>query len=244
MATTAQTYLAGQGHGPAGPSQHGGANDPHQGDPDESQGGDSGGAHEGEGLPEGTAPIDETYYHCSGPASAFEQEFDPHVCSYDDLFEHFLPTIVQANSAHGDGEEAANMIHEAIQTVSAATGVEDVVLLCMIMQESTGNCFVPTTIDADGQPTGGLLQCSGAAGVDTQGGELTQDIVEHMISVGAQHLKSNLDQAQGNVYEALRLYNSGSVAADGDLSSPNSVGTPSYVNDMANRFHGWISGGN
>jgi soluble lytic murein transglycosylase-like protein len=65
-----------------------------------------------------------------------------------------------------------------------------------------------------------------------------------MISVGAQHLKGNLDQAQGNVYEALRLYNSGSVAADGDLSSPNSVGTPSYVNDMANRFHGWISGGN
>ncbi|KIV87596.1 hypothetical protein PV11_03130 [Exophiala sideris] len=101
-------------------------------------------------LPTGTAPIDETYYHCSGPATAFEQEFDPHVCSYDDLFTHFQPTIEQANQPHGDGDEAANFIHEAIQTVIAepdCEGVEDVVLLCMIMQESTGNCYVPVSFE-------------------------------------------------------------------------------------------------
>ena len=61
-------------------------------------------------IPEGTAPIDETYYHCSGPATAFEQMFDPHVCSYDDLFTHFQPTIEQANQPHGDGEQAANFV--------------------------------------------------------------------------------------------------------------------------------------
>jgi hypothetical protein len=65
-----------------------------------------------------------------------------------------------------------------------------------------------------------------------------------MVQAGTQHLESCIQQATGNnIYEALRLYNSGSVAADGDLSSPNSVGTPSYVNDVANRFHGWIDGG-
>ena len=65
-----------------------------------------------------------------------------------------------------------------------------------------------------------------------------------MVQVGTQHLKQSLDQQKGNVYEALRVYNSGSIASDGDLSSPHSVGTPSYVTDMANRFHGWINGGN
>ena len=65
-----------------------------------------------------------------------------------------------------------------------------------------------------------------------------------MINAGTQHLKQCLDQQHGNVYEALRMYNSGAIAADEDLSSPHSVGTPSYVNDVANRLHGWISGSN
>ena len=61
-------------------------------------------------LPEDSAPIDEAYYHCNGPSSNFRQMFNEHVCSYDDLFNNFHPTIVQANSTHGDGEEASDMV--------------------------------------------------------------------------------------------------------------------------------------
>ncbi|KAI1624823.1 hypothetical protein EDD37DRAFT_608298 [Exophiala viscosa] len=182
-------------------------------------------------IPRGTAPINETYYHCSGPATAFEKMFDPRVCSYGHLFKHLQPTIEQAKKPHGDGEQAANLIHEAIHTVVAkpdCKGVEHIVL---------------TTIDADGQGTGGLLQCSGCTGV-APGGTLRQDIVTDMIHAGALHFKQNLDRQHGNVYEALRVYNSGSIASDGDLASPKSVGTPSYVTDIANWLHGWIDGRN
>lgn len=49
---------------------------------------------------EGNAPIDETYYHLDGPAEEWEEHFDPHICSYDDLWNHFAQTIHQSNSAH------------------------------------------------------------------------------------------------------------------------------------------------
>lgn len=60
------------------------------------------------------------------------------------------------------------------------------------------------------------------------------------IKAGAQHFKGNLDQAKNDVFQALRLYNSGAVASSGDLSDPKSVGTPSYVADVANKLHGCI----
>lgn len=63
------------------------------------------------------------------------------------------------------------------------------------------------------------------------------------ITVGAQHFKANLDAAKNDVFTALRLYNSGSVAASGNLSDPKSVGTPSYVSDVANKLHGSIGPG-
>ena len=62
------------------------------------------------GFQQGSAPIDEKYFHFSGMASEFEQAFDHHVCSYHDLWEHFRPTIVQANKSHGNGEDEANMV--------------------------------------------------------------------------------------------------------------------------------------
>jgi hypothetical protein len=67
-------------------------------------------AGSGSGSGSGSAPIDETYYHCSGPASTFESEFDPHVCSYEDLFNQFSSTIEQANSTGGDSDQALEMV--------------------------------------------------------------------------------------------------------------------------------------
>ena len=70
---------------------------------------------------------------------------------------------------------------------------------------------------------------------------MTQAKVEDMIRLGARHLKDNLAANGSNIYVALRVYNSGSVAHSGDLSDPASVGTPKYVSDVANRLHGWVN---
>jgi hypothetical protein len=44
----------------------------------------------------------------------------------------------------------------------------------------------------------------------------------------------------GNIYTAARIYNSGSVAPNGDLSNGNGA-TPCYVSDIANRLTGWVN---
>lgn len=46
------------------------------------------------------------------------------------------------------------------------------------------------------------------------------------------------DPEPGNPYTAARVYNSGSVAADGNLDGVK-WGTKSYANDIANRLLGW-----
>lgn len=58
-------------------------------------------------------------------------------------------------------------------------------------------------------------------------------------------LASNLNEAQQRgcsgaqcFYMAVRLYNSGSIPADGNLSEGGS--TSSYASDIANRLTGWV----
>lgn len=68
---------------------------------------------------------------------------------------------------------------------------------------------------------------------------MTQDKVDEMVREGALHLKDNMADNDWNMYAALRVYNSGSIAPSGDLTDPNSVGTGNYVTDVANRLHGW-----
>ena len=43
----------------------------------------------------------------------------------------------------------------------------------------------------------------------------------------------------GNVYDAARIYNSGSIPADGNLSGGGA--TSCYVSDIANRLTGWAN---
>ena len=50
------------------------------------------------------------------------------------------------------------------------------------MEESSGYVGVATTYDADGEPTGGLMQCSGCSGYDGQN-DLTQ--VSHRLTLPA-----------------------------------------------------------
>jgi len=66
----------------------------------------------------------------------------------------------------------------------------------------------------------------------------------HMVQDGTQGTGSGggLTQAineAGDLYSAARIYNSGAIASDGDLSNGNGA-TPCYVSDIANRPTGWV----
>ena len=120
----------------------------------------------------------------------------------------------------------------------------------MIMQESTGNIRVETTITPEGAfSTAGLLQCIGCSSAADKEKEapLTQEDVTEMIRGGITTLKENLTQLGAGpqqlnepefIYPALRKYNSGSVNKE-NLS--DGIGaTASYVSDIAVRLQGEV----
>jgi hypothetical protein len=97
----------------------------------------------------------------SGPASSFPgretwKEFIP-------LFNTNKPEMFQT----GDSGEDVGRIFNAI-TEAAKIGVEERVILAIIMQESTGNVGVPSTTDQGGQGDAGLMQCRGSPGFPGQ----------------------------------------------------------------------------
>lgn len=59
-------------------------------------------------------------------------------------------------------------IRAAITSVAKSSGIDRRVLLGMMMEESHGGVGVVTTYDADGVPTGGLMQSSNCHGYDGQ----------------------------------------------------------------------------
>ena len=58
----------------------------------------------------------------------------------------------------GDSGEDVGRIWNAVNAAAQAIGVEERVIFCIIMQESTGNVGVGTPSDMDGKATGGLMQ--------------------------------------------------------------------------------------
>lgn len=58
----------------------------------------------------------------------------------------------------GDTGEDVGRIWNAVNDAAKNIGVEERVIFCIIMQESTGNVGVGTPKDNDNNPTGGLMQ--------------------------------------------------------------------------------------
>ncbi|KAF2876133.1 hypothetical protein BDV95DRAFT_535586 [Massariosphaeria phaeospora] len=172
----------------------------------------------------------------SGPASNF-----PPQSSWESF-----DTIFNANKNNmfstGDTGEDIGRMYNAINSAAASIGVEQRVILAIILQESSGNVGVGCTTAPDGSQSCGLMQADGSPGFPGQHG-LSQDQINGMVNSGTQHFKGNLQQ-EGNaddartIYSALRLYNSGSID-DSNLS--NGLGaTDSYVSDIANRLTGSV----
>ncbi|KKY39524.1 hypothetical protein UCDDA912_g00413 [Diaporthe ampelina] len=160
---------------------------------------------------------------------------------FDDMFN----ANRQAMLGSGSTQQDVDRIRVAIASVAKTYGIDARVLLGIIMEESHGVVGAVTTWNADGVPTGGLMQASNCHGYDGQK-NLAQTDITYMVDCGAQHFKTNLGNCGGqnserSIYPALREYNSGSMVAS-DLSlAPNGVGNPAYVSDFAQRFTGWVS---
>ncbi|KUJ16714.1 uncharacterized protein LY89DRAFT_585493 [Mollisia scopiformis] len=170
----------------------------------------------------------------SGPASAFPPSSTWK--TFDEIFNANKAEMLQT----GDTESDVSHIHTAVLQAAKEIGVEERVIFCIIMQESTGNVGVGTTIDNGQKPTGGLMQAEESPAFPGQH-NLPQSDITAMVMAGTKHFKGNLEQ-EGDadnavtIYEALRLYNSGRIDKR-NLSNPEGA-TASYVSDIANRLQG------
>ncbi|KAK4617955.1 hypothetical protein CLAFUW4_12508 [Fulvia fulva] len=152
-------------------------------------------------------------------------------------------------------EENANL-KSAIQSVAASSGVDERFVLAIVMQESNGCVRAPTTTYSVSNP--GLMQsfkgtatCNPGTATAPQGqSPCPADSITQMISQGTNGSnpgdmslvyalqKAGCDDVS-KYYKAARIYNSGSVASDGDLAG--GVATHCYASNVANRLTGWTT---
>lgn len=137
-----------------------------------------------------------------------------------------------------DTPEEVAYIEQAINRVARETNIDPRIILAMIMQESQGNVRVNTTYSPDGVRNAGLMQSHNGVSFDPNN---PQGSILQMVRDGVQGTPYGDGLAQllaryGNVYAALRAYNSGSV--DQSNLSYGFSSTPSYVSDIANRLVG------
>jgi len=158
--------------------------------------------------------------------------------SFEEIFNANKPEMLKTGNTGPDVGAIWNAVLEC-----AKIGVDERVIFCIIMQESTGNVGVRTTVNADGHGTAGLMQCDGSPGFPGRHG-LTQAQITSMVRAGTNHYKANLKEFgdgynADTIYKALRAYNSGSVNPN-NLSDGRGA-TPSYVSDVANRLLGRVN---
>lgn len=173
----------------------------------------------------------------SGPWQNFPA-MNTWVGTFDALFEKNKNSMRSTGSTADDVGRINVAIREA-----AKLGVDERVILGIIMQESHGYVGVRTTYSpGEGIPTAGLMQCSNCPGFPGRTG-LSQADITSMVVGGTQHYKANLKNwgdkwSPESIYPALREYNSGSVNPN-DLSDGRGA-TPDYVSDIAQRLQGWV----
>ncbi|KAK2067080.1 hypothetical protein P8C59_000845 [Phyllachora maydis] len=163
-------------------------------------------------------------------------------------------SCTQFGTANNSPDETA-AVQAALLASAAATRVDARFLLAVMMQESKGCVRVPTTNYGVRNP--GLLQdhdgaatCNEAAAGGVRNpcpaATIAQMVAEGAAGTAAgDGLKQCLvkaaaggDEAQ-RYYMAARIYNSGSLPADGNLVSAGP--TSDYASDIANRLTGWTS---
>ncbi|OJJ50659.1 hypothetical protein ASPZODRAFT_126582 [Penicilliopsis zonata CBS 506.65] len=149
-----------------------------------------------------------------------------------------------------NSEEEMGYLRAAIDKIAAETYVDHRLILAVIIQESAGCVRVPATVGSVSNP--GLMQDHDGTGTCNNDGDVNTpcpaEEIEQMVSDGTagtatgDGLANCLNEADTDdvsaFYRAARIYNSGSVASDGDLGSGDA--THCYASDIANRLTGWV----
>ncbi|MCJ1476251.1 hypothetical protein MMC13_004917 [Lambiella insularis] len=143
-----------------------------------------------------------------------------------------------------DGPAVQAAIKHAVIYISQCARVDPRVILAVMMQESSADtCVTCTAEPGSSYRNCGLMQ--GPPGSITYDPSNIEGSITRMIQDGTQGTKGNGPRYHGlvqwiniygNLYKALRAYNSGSV----DESNLDNAfeATPSYVSDLANRLLG------
>ncbi|KAF2719895.1 hypothetical protein K431DRAFT_227712 [Polychaeton citri CBS 116435] len=187
---------------------------------------------------------------------------------FEYMFEINAPDMRESCAAWGvpnNSDEETATIKDAIQSLSAQSGVDARLILAVIMQESTGCVRVITTAYSVLNP--GLMQshagagtCNtnnapfGIPGVSNTGtvqdpcpaSEIYQMVRDGTAGTdsgdGLQQLLVDDDRTDvSRFYRAARMYNGGrlSIGTDGNLET--GCCTTCYVSDIANRLTGWTN---
>lgn len=179
-----------------------------------------------------------TYQAYSGSSSNFPGPSE--WLDYDTLWEIQLPALRTSNPSSTPGQDNPLIayIAKAIDKVSAESGVDRRIILALIMQESTGNANAPTTNNGVRNP--GIMQSHNGDTFDPANPEAS---ILRMVRDGIEGTRSGdgivqLLRKEGDVWRAMRAYNSGSVHKSGDLSNGNGS-TNHYCSYVANRLLGW-----
>ncbi|KAH8690724.1 hypothetical protein BGW36DRAFT_401098 [Talaromyces proteolyticus] len=147
----------------------------------------------------------------------------------------------------GDSSEQIGLIWNGIQQIAEASLVDHRFILATILQESSGcvNVCASTNPDPSQPDNPGLMQSDGGSTFvgNSASRSAQQTSITQMIIDGTQGTSDGDGLVQcinqyGNIYEAARCYNSGSV--DSSNLNNGEGATDSYVNDIANRMSGWL----
>jgi len=153
-------------------------------------------------------------------------------------------------SVPNDSASEINDIYNGIETVASETGIDARFILAIMMQESNG-CVRASTTNWGVRNPGLMQDHNGAATCNENGVQnpCPSSTITQMIRDGAagtssgDGLKQCLAKSGATdvsmYYKAARIYNSGSIAAGGNLGL--GVATHCYASDVANRLTGWVS---
>lgn len=158
-------------------------------------------------------------------------------------------SCTQFSQTNNDDTESDDL-KSAISAVASSSGIDERFILAIVMQESKGCVRVPTTNYGVTNP--GLMQSHDGAGTCNNGGTVQNPCpaseITQMITDGATGTSSGDGLEQGiaqsgasdvsKYYKAARIYNSGSIAASGNLD--DGIATHCYSSDIANRLTGWV----
>ena len=177
--------------------------------------------------------------------------------SFDRLFQSNVQIMSQSCKQFGASDNSPAEIADiktAIQSVAQSTGVDPRFIFVIMQQESNGCVRAPTTNYGVSNP--GLFQSHDGAGSCNNGGSVQnpcpQSEITQMVEDGVKgtsegpglqlHLAQTGSKDVSQYYKAARMYNSGSIAASGNLN--DGIATHCYSSDIANHLLGWTTGVN